>query len=206
MPGGFGSLGNARARCLCFVSWYNHEPRQSRIAFLTPGHLHHGRAPTVLDAPTPLSRPVPTASRVAARHRSNPNRGLDPPTQTPRSTPSTNPWATLTSEAAPKDYVSLSRQQHFQKQWPPTRISGQKPSVTLRCCSLLLFFWAASRLSRGFIPLQACVVSLTTDSHVHTDRTATLYSWAGHDNGFSDSHTGPRSPKKDAQPWPASAT
>jgi putative transposase len=47
-PPCFGSLEDARAFCRKFFDWYNNHHRHSGIAWLTPGDVHHGRAPEVL--------------------------------------------------------------------------------------------------------------------------------------------------------------
>jgi putative transposase len=41
-PDRFGSLQHARAHCIDFFDWYNHEHRHSGIGLLTPHDVHHG--------------------------------------------------------------------------------------------------------------------------------------------------------------------
>ena len=46
-PGRFGSLGDARAFCQAFFSYYNHEHRHSGIALHAPASVHYGTASQV---------------------------------------------------------------------------------------------------------------------------------------------------------------
>lgn len=46
-PARFGSLQDARAFCATFFEWYNDHHRHSGIGWLTPGDVHHGRAPRI---------------------------------------------------------------------------------------------------------------------------------------------------------------
>lgn len=46
-PTRFGCLEDARAHCVDFVAWYNHEHYHSGIAYHTPADLHEGRAAAI---------------------------------------------------------------------------------------------------------------------------------------------------------------
>jgi putative transposase len=48
-PDRFGSIQDARARCVAFFAWYNREHRHSGIGFLTPEVVHYGRADAVVE-------------------------------------------------------------------------------------------------------------------------------------------------------------
>ena len=49
-PDTFASLEDARAFCMVFYRWYNHDHRHSGIGMHTPFDVHHGHAPTVWQA------------------------------------------------------------------------------------------------------------------------------------------------------------
>ena len=48
-PAQFGSIEDARAFCLDFFDWYNHDHYHSGIALLTPASLHNGQAAEVVN-------------------------------------------------------------------------------------------------------------------------------------------------------------
>lgn len=48
-PKRFGSIQDARAFCVRFFQWYNHEHHHSGIGLLTPWQVHSGQAPLILE-------------------------------------------------------------------------------------------------------------------------------------------------------------
>lgn len=64
-PETFGSVQDARAFCVAFYRWYNHEHRHSGIGMHTPFDVHHGRADAVREA---------RASTLSAAYATNPER------------------------------------------------------------------------------------------------------------------------------------
>jgi putative transposase len=48
-PDRFGSLEHARAICHDLFTWYNDAHHHSRLSYLTPADVHHGRAATILE-------------------------------------------------------------------------------------------------------------------------------------------------------------
>ena len=73
-PKRFGSIQDARAFCIRFFQWYNHEHHHSGIALMTPWLVHSGQAHAVLEN---------RQKTLAAVYAKNPQRFVRKPPQPP---------------------------------------------------------------------------------------------------------------------------
>jgi len=86
-PDRFASLEQARAFCVTFYHWYNHEHRHAGIGMHTPSDVHHGHAPTVraARAATLTKAYAATPERFVRKHPEPPplpsTTWINPPTQ-----------------------------------------------------------------------------------------------------------------------------